>query len=189
MNLERARAFMWFGIIAMLNALAWIVTAIITNPSFDFYKDALSQLGSPGSNFTWIYNYGLISTSLLLFLFACSLLFLSKNKIESAGSAFLMMAALFLALIGIYHGGTYPHDFVSLWFFIIADIAIFTWGLGLVLHDRKWGVYILFLGLIASVLAFTLPWQSSAELETFGTAGIALWAIFLTYLFRNKYAS
>ncbi len=176
---------LWFGIIAMLSATVWIATAIAINPSFNFYTGALSQLGSPGSNFPWVYNVGLMFTSILLFIFSVALLLYSRNKVEAAGSSFFMIAALFLALIGIYHGGTYPHDFVSLWFFVLADFSIFTWGLGLIIHSRKWGSYVLVLAIASTTAAFVLKWPSSAELETFGTASIALWAIIMIVVLRQ----
>ena len=180
MNIQKAMSLtLYFGIFAMISAAIWISTAIAINPSFDFYTSALSQLGSPGANDPWVYNIGLMFTSVLLFVFACSLLLYSKNRIESSGSSFLMISSLFLALIGIYHGGTYPHDFVSVWFFILADISIITWGIGLTLEDRKWAVYVIVLAILASALGFGLPWPSSAELETFGTAAIGLWAVLM----------
>ena len=180
---------LYFGIFAMISAAIWISTAIAINPSFDFYTSALSQLGSPGANDPWVYNIGLMFTSVLLFVFACSLLLYSKNRIESSGSSFLMISSLFLALIGIYHGGTYPHDFVSVWFFILADISIITWGIGLILDDRKWAVYVIILAIFASALGFGLPWPSSAELETFGTAAIGLWAVLMILHLRKTSTS
>ena len=187
MEYKRLPSFLlWFGILSMISALMWITAAILINPGFDFYTGALSQLGSPGSNYPWVYNVGLMFTSILLFIFAISLLLYSVNRIESAGSSFLMIAALFLALIGIYHGGTYPHDFVSLWFFILADIAIITWGIGLALHDLAWSGYILFVAAISTGAGFGLNWPSSAELETFGTAAIAIWAVLMIIFLRGK---
>lgn len=188
MEIESIRKrLLWFGIFSMLSALVWISTAIAINPSFDFYTGALSQLGSPGAYMPWVYNVGLMFTSILLFIFAISLLLYSKNRIESSGSSFLMISALFLALIGIYHGGTYPHDFVSLWFFVLADISILTWGLGLFMESIRWGIYTVMIAIIASSLGFILKWPSSAELETFGTAAISLWAILTTFYLRMKY--
>ncbi|MCL5665554.1 MAG: DUF998 domain-containing protein [Candidatus Thermoplasmatota archaeon] len=188
MEIESIRKrLLWFGIFSMLSALVWISTAIAINPSFDFYTGALSQLGSPGAYMPWVYNVGLMFTSILLFIFAISLLLYSKNRIESSGSSFLMISALFLALIGIYHGGTYPHDFVSLWFFVLADISILTWGLGLFMESIRWGIYTVMIAIIASSLGFILKWPSSAELETFGTAAISLWAILTTFYLRIKY--
>ncbi len=187
MNIQKARSVMlYFGILSMISAAIWISTAIAINPSFDFYTGALSQLGSPGANSPWVYNVGLMFTSVLLFVFACSLLLYSKNRVESAGSSFLMISSLFLALIGIYHGGTYPHDFVSVWFFILGDISIITWGIGLFVDDRKWAAYVLVLALLASSMGFGLPWPSSAELETFGTAAIGLWAVLMILHLRES---
>ena len=190
MNIQKAMSLtLYFGIFAMISAAIWISTAIAINPSFNFYTSALSQLGSPGANDPWVYNIGLMFTSVLLFVFACSLLLYSKNRIESSGSSFLMISSLFLALIGIYHGGTYPHDFVSVWFFILADISIITWGIGLILDDRKWAVYVIILAILASALGFGLPWPSSAELETFGTAAIGLWAVLMILHLRKTSTS
>lgn len=90
---KAAHLMLYFGILAMISAAIWILTAIAINPSFDFYKGALSQLGSPGANSPWVYNVGLMFTSVLLFVFACSLLLYSKNRIESAGSSFLMISS------------------------------------------------------------------------------------------------
>lgn len=189
MELEVVRKrLLWFGIFSMLSALVWISAAIAINPSFDFYTGALSQLGSPGAYMPWVYNVGLMFTSVLLFIFAVSLLLYSNNKIESSGSSFLMISALFLALIGIYHGGTYPHDFVSLWFFVLADISILTWSIGLLMESMRWGTYTVLIAITASALGFALNWPSSAELETFGTASISLWAVLTTLYIRIKYA-
>ncbi len=176
---------MLFGIAAMISAFAWIAAAMLLNPGFDFFSGALSQLGSPGSNFPWVYNAGLIFTSVLLFIFACGLLLWSHNKVESAGSSFFMIAALFLALIGIYHGGTYPHDFVSLWFFVVSDLAIIAWGAGMTIESRARGGYILLLASAATGIAFGVSWPSSAELETFGTCAISLWVLLMIGLRRS----
>lgn len=176
----------WSGVVAMISAAVWIGTAILINPSFDFFTGALSQLGSPGANYPWVYNVGLMFTSVILFLFAISLLLNSQNKVESSGSAFLMIASLFLALIGIYHGGTYPHDFVSLWFFVLADISILTWGIGLIIHDLIHGAYVIAIVAIATGAGFGISWPSSAELETFGTAAIAFWAAIMVAFFMRS---
>ncbi|MCW6168746.1 MAG: DUF998 domain-containing protein [Thermoplasmatales archaeon] len=178
---------LWSGVVAMISAAIWIGAAIIINPSFDFFTGALSQLGSPGANYPWVYNVGLMFTSVILFAFAIALLLNSQNKVESSGSAFLMIASLFLALIGIYHGGTYPHDFVSLWFFVLADISILTWGIGMILHDLLHGAYVIAIVAVATGAGFGISWPSSAELETFGTAAIAFWAaLMIVFFMRNS---
>ncbi len=186
MDVSRLFKFLLYsGVAAVISAFLWILSAILINPWFRFTEDALSALGSPGANYPWVYNVGLMFTSILLLLYAVSLLHFSWNKVQSAGSSFLMIAALFLALIGIYHGGTYPHDFVSLWFFILADIAIIVYGIGQLMVTRIYGSATLVIAFLASALGFTLKWGSSAELETFGTCAISLWAI-LTVIFIRR---
>ena len=176
-----------FGIFAILSAFIWILSAIIINPEFNFFSGALSQLGSKGANYPWVYNTGLILTALLLFIFAIGLLVYSKNKIEEAGSSFLMIAAIFLALIGVFHGGTYPHDFVSVYFFIQSGLAIITLGIGLLLESKKQGVIILLLAVAAIACAEIIKnFVSTAVLETFGTAAISLFAILMILFFNNR---
>ncbi|MBX8632032.1 MAG: DUF998 domain-containing protein [Thermoplasmata archaeon] len=184
--LKLGSRLLWSGIIAIVSAFAWIFAAVYVNRTFDFYTGALSQLGSPGAVDPWIYNDGLIFTSLLLFTFAVSLLIHASNRIESAGSSFLMVAALFLALIGVYHGGTYPHDFVSVWFFIQSDIAIITWGIGMLFSDCKWGISVITLSIVSTGIGFGVQWPSSAELETFGAAAISLWTVIMTIIMRHR---
>lgn len=184
-NCRDRKILLLFGIFAIISAFAWISGAMAINPGFNFFKGALSQLGSNGADSPWVYNTGLVFTAILLFIFAIGLLACSKNKIEEAGSSFLMVAAIFLALVGIFHGGTYPHDFVSVYFFIQSGLAIITIGIGLLLENKKQGIIILFLAITAITTAEIIKnFVSTAVLETFGTAAISLFAV-LTALFFN----
>lgn len=175
---------MLFGVAALASIFLWISAAWLTNPWFDFHTDALSALGSPGATDPWIYNAGLMFTAILIVLYASGLILYSRNEIQTVGASFFIVAAMFLALIGIYHGGTYPHDFVSVWFFIQADIAIIIWGSGALLQKRMIGVYSVVIAVSATFIAYAVKWQSSAELETFGTCAISLWVI-LTIAFSR----
>lgn len=178
MRTERlGSSLVWCGACAIISAFFWILAAVLLNPWFRFTRDALSALGSPGATDPWVYNIGLIFTSVLLFAFAVSLSILVENRVQVVGASFLMVSAVFLALVGVYHGGTYPHDFVSLWFFVQADLAVFVTGLGNLFERRKKGITVLVLAVLSSVLAYVIPWQSSAELETFGTCAIATFAL------------
>ena len=109
-----------------------------------------------------------------------------QHEIQTVGASFFIVAAMFLALIGIYHGGTYPHDFVSVWFFIQADIAIIIWGSGALLQKRIIGAYSVVIAVSATFLAYAVKWPSSAELETFGTCAISLWVILTIAFSRMK---
>ncbi|QIW24415.1 DUF998 domain-containing protein [Sulfolobus sp. S-194] len=167
--------------------LAWIVifASIRLNPWFDFIKNAFSDLGGPLARDPWLYNYGLIIVSFFAFLYAIFLVEVNTNKILIIASAFVMVAAMFLALIGIFHEGTYPHVFVSTWFFIQFDIAILTYGIGLLTERRKLGIYILILFIIGNVVAGVVKWPSAATIEAWGISIIDIWVI-LSFLDASR---
>lgn len=169
---------LWTG--AAASAYIWLVILVCYhfNPGFVFTQGALSQFGSPGALFPFIYNiFGMIGTGALLMVFSVSIIALSKNRIETAGGSFLFVASIFLMLIGVFHGGTKPHVFVSTYFYYQADLAITAFGAGSVLHDRTEGTASLLIGIMAPVIAETVRWPSSAALETFGIICIEVWAL------------
>ena len=89
-----------------------------------------------------------------------------------------MISGLFLALIGIYHEGTYPHDFVSIWFFILSSISYAAISISLMIGKFKGSGIIMAVLLVASWIAFVLiPWGSVAEDEMFGVAVIDIFVI------------
>ncbi len=81
---------------------------------------------------------------------------------------------MFLALIGIYHEGTYPHDFVSIWFFILATISYTAIGFSIILINIKTGISLLVILVIAWILFAIIPWGSVAENEIFGIVVIEI---------------
>ena len=127
--------------------LAWLVIlyCISLNSWFDFARNAFSDLGTSRATHPEIYNVGLIVTGIMLMLYSVGLGLFSENKPEQWSSAFLFISGVFLALIGLYHGGTRPHTFVSTWFFIQTDMALFLWGLGLTSTNTHWKAGILYI--------------------------------------------
>ena len=121
------------------SVLFWVVASLsmLYNPWFSLTTNAFSDLGGRSANQPWIYNIGLMVTGGVALLYALSLIDDAKNKAQVVGGGFMFMAGVFLALIGIYPSGTGPHTFVSTWFFAQADLAIVTWGIGLVLENVK----------------------------------------------------
>lgn len=163
-------------------ALAWavILASIALNPWFVFTRNAFSDLGGPRANYPWVYNYGLIGVAALTFLFSAYLLSASRNKVEAVGASYVSVAAVFLALIGVFHEGTYPHVFVSLWFFVQFDLAVIAWSVGAVMAGDKAGPFLLLLGAAAPIPAALLRWPSAATLEAYGIAVIDAFAIVAT---------
>ena len=176
------KAFSFLGLISALSAWVVIDISIVLNPWFDIFRHAFSDLGGPEANYPWVYNFGLISVSILVFLYSIYLATVAGNKIEVIGSAFLMIASVFLALIGLFPAGTRPHTFVSTWFFIQMDLAIIAWGLGLLVRGlRDIGSIFIAMGIISPILALILEWPSIAVLEAFGIAVIDLWVLLMFF--------
>ncbi|MFP3210739.1 MAG: DUF998 domain-containing protein [Thermocladium sp.] len=174
------------GIIAAIVAWAVILISIWINPWFIFTRNAFSDLGGPSARYPWIYNYGLILTAALVLIFSIHLIQYSRNKLETVGASFISIAALFLAMIGVFHEGTYPHVFVSTWFFAQFDLAIITWGLGSAMSGNKEGWIELLMGLASPIPAILIKWPSAATLEAYGIAIIDVFTIIVTY---REYAS
>ena len=95
------KRFISFGLASGI--IFWIVTilSIAANPWFSLTKNAFSDLGASSANVPWIYNYGLIVAGGVALLYSVSLMDWSTNKVEVAGSAFMFIAGIFLALIGV----------------------------------------------------------------------------------------
>jgi len=162
------------GIFAVV--LAWIVIAAswILNPWFHFLKNAFSDLGVPSNTrYWWVYDYGLIIVGIIIILYGFLTYLWAVNKLEAVAAGYLVIAGIFLALIGIFPGGTRPHVFVSSWFFIQMDLAIILLSFSL-WYSRKWrtGLYLLALSLLAwpifIVVELTVGWPSVAAGETYG---------------------
>jgi hypothetical membrane protein len=113
------KAFRYCGILGGTVYWLFVAWGIHRNPWFSFFHNALSDLGSPEmAQAPWIYNYGLIVTAVLMFIFSVYLLLVAGTKVQTIGGAYISISAIFLALIGVFHAGTRPHGFVSTYFFI-----------------------------------------------------------------------
>ncbi|MGC8673694.1 MAG: DUF998 domain-containing protein [Thermoprotei archaeon] len=184
MYLDRLRPLAYSGLFGSI--YVWIIIALCyrLNPDFVFTQGAFSQFGSPGANYPYVYNvFGMIGTGIALLLFSASIVAFSKNRVEVVGGAFLAVASVFLMMIGVFHGGTYPHDFVSEYFFVQADLSILAFGAGLVgERSEKLGAISLTVGVFAPILALAVKFPSSATLEAFGIICIEIWVISVTFL-------
>ena len=184
-----------FGLLAIAFAWITIFLAISLNPWFRVNSNALSDLGGgnfqnnghPSPSYPFVYNYGLIITGILIGLFSISMLHKIENKIEIAGFSFFIIGGLFLSLIGIYHEGTYPHDFVSIWFFIISSISFFVIGIGYLSQKYyKFGALLTGINLLSWIAYVVIPWQSVAEDEIFGVLVIDILVLLSLYNFLNR---
>ena len=167
------------GILIVIVPWGVIFSAMRLNPWFDPLRGAFSDLGGPRSSYPWVFNEGLVISALILAAFSLALISISENKTEGVGGSFMLVASMFLAMIGIFHEGTYPHDFVSLWFFVQADMAIAALGLGRLPVTRKSGAFLTAWSFVGIAVAVAIRWPSTATLEAFGISALDLAVIIL----------
>ncbi len=167
----------FFGLFTLLLYWSFTIMAIIQNPWFSIMQNALSDLGGNGAINPWIYNYGLILSSPLLFLFSIYLVSKGKNKLQIIGGSFIMISSLFLAFIGIFHSGTRPHGFVSTYFFLQFFLGMLVWGIGGEKKDRYLCTSLFF----AALLGAFLPWPSTGILEVYEILIIAIFTLWILF--------
>ncbi len=188
----------WVG--AFAAAYFWVTVAYdgyINSSWWNFLGSSFSALGDPSSNSSgaaaglyWFYNDVVIfPTAVMIMVFAAGMAKASRNWIQSIGSAFFIVAGIFLLLVGVFHAGPSTpagyHDFVSGWFFAQALLSLWLWGFGILL-ERRWilGGEMLAIGLLAPLIAASVKWPSVASTEAFGIAAIDLWLILMYFAKR-----
>ncbi len=167
------------GIISLSIALMTIALCWTLNPWFDFWRDAFSDFGVERARFPWLYNGGLIISSIFFMLYSIGIYRVSSHKLEALSSGLLMTASIFLALIGLFPGGTRPHNFVSTWFFLQSFWGFSTLGVAISLKgDKVRGSLISIPSALSPIIALaidlTLGWPSAALAEALGISVLAL---------------
>lgn len=163
-------------------ACAWAVLAISVHadPGYRFLGHSLSDLGAASAPHPALYNDGLMVTGGLIVLYGIALAALARQRVGVAGATLFALDGVFLACIGLFHEGTPPHVFLSLWFFVEASLAAALWGLGH-LHAPGWLVAYEVVGPGALALGLWLPFPSTAYRELFGVAAVDAFGL-ISYL-------
>ncbi|WP_297073053.1 DUF998 domain-containing protein [Thermococcus sp.] len=157
------KRMVWTGFAGGLTYWLFVAWSISRNSWFSFWRNALSDLGGPNANSPWIYNVGLMVSSVFIIGFAIYLILTSENKLQTIGGAYISVSAIFLALIGVFHEGTKPHVFVSTYFFFQFFLGVLIYGLGSG-NTVKGGSLLLF---VLAIVGALVRWPSTALLETY----------------------
>ncbi len=171
----------WSGFIGGVIYWLFVFWSINQNPWFSFWKNALSDLGGGSANAPWIYNLGLVVTSMFVALFSAYLIFIAHSKIQTVGGAYISISAIFLALIGIFHEGRYPHVFVSTYFFIQFFLGALVYGIG---SRDTLGIGAVFLFILAVVGAL-VKWPSTAILEAYEIILVMVFTLLVPLYSKN----
>jgi hypothetical membrane protein len=147
----------------------FISLSIASAPEFSWTENALSDLGVMPDATSALFNYGLIVSGILGFIFATSLFRMMRLfEILSAdgkphllfyrglgGALVFSLACLALIAIGVFPENVkFVHTFASVAFFVLLIIALGRLGIGFwQVRQKPWAVFTLLLGIVAAV-----PW-------------------------------
>jgi len=144
------------GVISPILAFSCIIVAILTYPNFSWTNNALSDLGIVTGLTASIFNFGLLASGLLAFIFSVFglLAYFRRNIIGKIGSLVFAAATIALMAIGIFNETFKPtHYIVSVGFFTLAPVALLILIGGFYLcKDRKTIVFTIFIAVIAAVV-------------------------------------
>jgi len=169
----------------------WILFLVcyLLTPKWILTENALSDFGNPEfTKYYLVYNVGLIILAIIIWLMSLGIVARVRNKVQVFAGAFWFVAGIFLALIGYYHEGTYPHVFVSVWFFVQGALAIGIMGIGTYIEkDIKSSIIQLIIALFMPLGAIIVHFPSAATEEIYEISLMDVWLIFyLLYTPLNK---
>jgi len=177
------------GVIAPIISLSFIAFAIVYSPWFNWFKNALSDLGVGEA--ASVFNSGLIIGGVLTTIFAVGLTqILRKQALGFLGTFTLILAALSLCAIGLFpESAGRIHLYVSISFFALLAISLILIGAALVQESsqRYLGLFAILTVVVAAIAAWAIPHEGSAIPEIIGALGASVWSIvFGIKLFKTK---
>jgi hypothetical membrane protein len=184
------------GILTPIIAFTCIFLSIGSAPEFSWVDNALSDLGVMPGVTSALFNWGLIVSGILGFIFATSLfrvmrffeIFSSDGKPHLlfyrglGGALFFSSACLALIAIGVFPETVkFVHTFASVAFFVLLIIALGRLGIGfLQVRQMSWAVFTLLLGVVAAVpwlMLFVVRYVSGVAIpEAISAAAGGFWA-------------
>jgi hypothetical membrane protein len=184
------------GVLTPIVAFTCIFLAVASAPEFSWVDNALSDLGVMSGVTAAVFNYGLITSGILGFIFATNLFRVMRVfEILSAdgkphllfyrglvGALFFSLACLALVAIGVFPENVrYLHYFASVAFFVLLIGALGSLGIGFwQVRQKSWAVFTLLLGVVAAapwLLLFVVRYVSGVAIpELIAAVAGGLWA-------------
>jgi hypothetical membrane protein len=169
------------GIIGPIISLSFIALAINYSPWFNWFKNALSDLGV--SEVALIFNYGLIIGGVLATIFAIGLAQIFKKKVLGfVGALTMVLSSISLCAIGVFpESAGRIHFYVSVSFFVFSVLSLFIIGAELVRKSsqRYLGFFSILAGFVAGV-AWAIPHEGVAIPEITASVAGSVWSIVLS---------
>lgn len=123
----RLKAFGICGVLAPVIGFMCVLFAVASYSQFSWFDNALSDLGVVGGVTAVLFNFGLIVSGVLTFVFGLGLFaFLHKKVLGVAGVLIFILDAWALTLIGIFPESAKPmHYYASVAFFVLFPVSMF----------------------------------------------------------------
>lgn len=181
------RYLRYSGLLSFTIAYVFIIISVLINPWFDFFKNALSDLGRVSLENNYVFNTGLILAGLVALTYIPSLLNFFKSRIGYMSTGVFLVAILHLILIGVFPEDTSPHGFVSYEFFALMTISLFLVGVSLIVERlSRYGFIFIALFLLSLIGSLLIAWPSIAILELYNVVLYNVGIAILTYLQFKK---
>ncbi len=173
---RQAKLTCYSGLISYVMGIGTIGAAVIINPWFNVWTDALSDMGRVGLSTAWVFNTGLMAAAIVGMTYVACLLKVFKNSLTHLAAGVYLVAAANLFLIGAFPEGTKPHwtvsyEFFFLMFFTYLLNAPALWLEGL----RKHAFINLTLFVVGLGGSAIIKWPSTATLELYNIALMGIW--------------
>jgi hypothetical membrane protein len=189
------------GILTPVVAFMFISLSIYSAPEFSWMKNALSDLGVISGATAALFNYGLIGSGILGFVFATSLFRVMRFfEIFSAdgkphipidrglgGALIFSLACLALIAIGVFPENVrYLHTLASIAFFVLLIGALGRFGIGFwQVRQKPLAVFTLMLSIVAAapwLLLFVVRYVSGVAIpELISAVAGGVWAAVFGY--------
>jgi hypothetical membrane protein len=168
------------GVIGPIISLLLIAIAIAYSPWFNWFKNALSDLGVGEA--ALIFNSGLIIGGVLTTMLAVGLIQIFKKQVLGfLGSFTLVLSSISLLAIGLFaESAGRIHFYVSVSFFVLLVISLFLIGAEFLLESsqRYLGVFSILASVVAGV-AWAIPHEGVAVPEIIASLSGSAWSIVL----------
>lgn len=187
------RSLKYYRVIGFLGAVAaypFIAVSIFLTPWFNFYDNALSDLGNIAWNapVAYLYNAGLFLSGLLVALFALLTSLKNRSRRHLSWSILLIATGIDLALIGVFpEDAGRIHGVVSTIFFTLMIVVMLAYGLcSLSFKNYAAGVLALALSTASAVVWMVeWSWRGVAIQETLTSLMATAWLLTVS-LHRNN---
>ena len=169
------------GVVGPIISLSLIALAVNYSPWFNWFNNALSDLGVNEAAF--IFNSGLIIGGILTTIFAIGLMQIFREQVLGFIGAFtLVLSSVSLCAIGIFpESAGRIHFYVSVAFFVLLVISLFFIGVALVRKSSQLylGFFSILAGLVAAA-AWVIPHEGVAIPEITASVAGSVWAVVLS---------